>query len=382
MKNFIKTHLKFSIKLIVLAFFILLFILFIILKINPDIAEFWSLTFVKHYVLVVGAINKYIPISFTEILAIIYIGLAITFIVFGFIHLFKKRWFKALNSLVTIAIMVFSVLGTYQLTAEMMYNRYKPTVPMYNQWVEKENFKTIVNYFIDDLKVCCDNLEFTSEGDIIMPYDFQKMNDIAALEYQKYNSDYLFPFTTKTKPMYLLSWLYREFHITGVTFIPLGEANIDILSVNACKPFTICHELAHTKGAMREEDADLFATYISLHSDDYYFRYSAYYYSIGSLLALGKYTGNPNDYNELYWKLDERFRNNLSFSSNYWKEHSKGKDFAKWWNDLYLKISGQAKGTGSYGDSETIVNPETQEITSFSDYQKMYFEIYYSKHSI
>ena len=366
----------------VLLFFLLLFILFIILKTNPAIAEYWSSTFTKHYILVIGAINKYIPISFTEILAIAYIITMIVFIVFTFIHLFKKRWFKSLNSLVSIGIMVFSVLGTYQMTAEMMYNRYKPTVPMYTEWVEKENFKQIINYFNDDLKICCDNLEFTPEGDLVMPYDFQRMNDIAINEYQKFNSDYLFSFSTRTKPMYLLSWLYREFHITGVTYIPLGEANIDILSVNACKPYTVCHELAHTKGAMREEDADLFATYISLHSEDYYLRYSGYYYSIGSLLALAKYTGNSNDYNELYFRLDERFRKNLSFSSNYWKQHSKGKDFAKWWNDLYLKISGQAKGTGSYGDSETTINPQTQEITSFSDYQKIYFEIYYSKNLI
>ena len=378
--KFFKSHVKFTVKLIILSVLVLLFILFIILKLNPDIAEFWSSTFVKYYLVVVGTITKVLPFSLTEIYAIAFVVLIGIFVVLCLVYLFKKHFIKSLDTLLTVGIMVFSVLSSYQMTAEMMYNRKKVEVPMYNQWVEKDKFKEIVNYFIDDLNYCCDQLEFEADGNLVMPYDIDTLNTLIEKEYRKFNSDYLFDFTVKNKPMTLLSWLYVEFHITGVTYIPLAEPNINIMNVNAGKGFTACHEIAHTKGAMREEDADLVASYITLHSSNPYLRYSGYYYTIGSLLTLGRYTGVEGDYSELYARLDSRFKSNLSYNSKYWKEHNKAKDFANYWNDLYLKISGQNKGSSSYGDSETVVNPTTKEITSFSDYQKLYFEIYYSNH--
>ena len=171
--------------------------------------------------------------------------------------------------------------------------------------------------------------------------------------------------------------MYREFHITGMTFMPTAEANVNKLNVTAGKPFTYAHELAHTKGAMREEDADLIASYITLNSDNYYLRYSGYYYTISSLLNLARYTGVDGDYDEVISLLDTRFTKNLRYNSAYWKEHNSWAEFANWWNDIYLKISGEKEGTDSYGDDTPSVDPSKHEITSFSSYQKLYFSIYY-----
>lgn len=374
---FFKKHLGITIRLLILLSLIITFVIFIILKTNPDIAEQWSKTFVQGYIVVAATITKPIPLSLLEIFGIITIITLIVLLVFTIIHLFKKRFIKSLTAFLNICLVVFTVLTAYQVTAEMMYNRKPVDVPLYQNWVEKEHFKEVINYFIDDLNDCCNHLSFLENGDIETP-DINELNNKIVKEYEKFNSSYLFNYSTNAKPMYLTSWLYTEFHITGVTFIPLGEANINILNVNAGKPFTLAHELAHTKGAMREEDADLVASYITLHSDDYYLRYSGYYYTIGSLLALANYTGVEGDYAALYSRIDSKFKNNVSFNNKYWKEHNKASDFANWVNNLYLQLSGQKDGTSSYGDSPIIIDPTKKEIKSFSNYQKLYFDIFYN----
>ena len=369
---------RLAIKLIVLLFLVVIFVIFIFLKMSVDICETWSTTFVQGYIVTLGFITKYLPFSLTEFLAVILIVLALTFLVLLIIDLFKKKFRKAIHKGVNIALMVFTVLTAYQVTAEMMYNRKRLELPLYEEKVTKDKFKAIINYFIDDLNECCNHLEYEANGDIKTP-DLNLLNEKVEKEYQNLKSTYLFNFTTKCKPMYLTSFLYTEFHITGVTFIPLAEANVNILNVNSGKGFTAAHELAHTKGAMRENEADLVASYITLHSSDYYLRYSGYTYTIYSLLDLANYTGVKGDYNEVSARIDNRFKNNVNFNRKYWAEHNKASEFANWWNDLYLKISGQKEGTSSYGDSGGYVDPTSREITSFSSYQKLYFEIFYNQ---
>lgn len=376
--KFFKNHKSIVIKGSISLFLIILFIIFIFLKNNQEIAENWSRSFVNVYINIFGYLTKIMPFSLLEVSAVLVITFAIIFIVLIIINLVKKRFIRSLSFGLNILLIVSSFLASYQLTAEMMYNRKPVEVPLYENWVEKENFKTVINYFLDDLTDCCNHLNFLENGDLETP-DLNEINNNVNLEYAKFNSDYLFNFSTHAKPMYLSSWLYREFHITGITYIPLGEANVNILNVNAGKGFTLAHELAHTKGAMREEDADLVASYITLHSSNYYLRYSGYYYTISSLLNLAQYTGIDSDYQEVYNKLDTRFKKNINFNNKYWREHNKASEFATWWNNLYLKMSGEKEGTSSYGDSSTSIDQVKKEIKAFSNYQKLNFDIFYNK---
>ena len=374
--KFFKTHLKLCIKLIVIVLLLSVLVLFILLKMNKDVCEWWTSHFVKAYLNFFGHITKWIPFSITEIVMLGVIVLSILFLVFCLIYLFKKKFNNSLHSLLNLSLVLLSVITLYQITAEMAYNRKPVDVPLYNNEVEKTEFRKVVEYFVKDLNECCDHLEFKEDGDLVEPISHKELNALLEEEYKKYPSEYLLNFTTSTKPM-LSSIIYREFHITGVTFMPTAEANVNMMNVASGKPFTYAHELAHTKGAMREEDADLVAAYITLHSENYYLRYSGYYYTIGSLLNLCNYTGNDNDYKEVVAQIDARFIKNNSFNRDYWAKHNSWSKIATWFNNLYLKISGEKEGTDSYGDDTPTIDPEKKEIKSFSSYQKLYFSLYY-----
>ncbi len=367
---------KTIVKLIVLGVLLTIFVLFIILKTNVGVAEWWTTHFVNFYLNVFGHITKYIPFSITEVVMVGVIFLSIVFLVFCLIYLFKKKFYRSLQMLLNLSLVVLSVFTLYQVTAEMAYNREKLNLNLYENKVEKTEFRSVIEYFIKDLNECCEHLEFKDNGDLIEPMSHQELNKQLEEEYKKLDTKYLLNFTTSTKQM-MTSFLYREFHITGVTFMPTAEANVNYMNVASGKPFTYAHELAHTKGSMREADADLIAAYITLHSDSYYLRYSGYYYTIGSLLSLADYTGVENEYNSLASTIDLRFFKNCQFNSDYWKAHNMWSDFANWVNDIYLKISGVKEGTENYGDNKPKVDPGTKEITSFSSYQKLYFSLYY-----
>ncbi len=272
-----------------------------------------------------------------------------------------------------------SVIALYQATAEMAYNRHSQPIQVYEEKVEKTEFRKINDYFIADMNEVTKDLQFEENGEVVCPYSISEMNDLLAEEFKRLDNDYdgyFTSFTTRAKPM-VSSFIYRELHITGVTFMPTTEGNINYLNVNALKPITFAHEILHTKGVMKEEDADFIALYLMLTSNNSYFRYSGYYFSLSSLNYLASLTGVETDYEEVINSLNINYKNNRAFGSQYWKEHNAFADFGNWINDLYLKISGEKEGTDSYNDTPTHVDPDKKEVISFSLYQKLYFKLYY-----
>ena len=94
-------------------------------------------------------------------------------------------------------------------------------------------------------------------------------------EYAKIDGNYLTKFSANPKQLHIFGWLYTEMNISGVSFLPTGEANYNQYIPNIDLPFVVAHELAHTKGVMGEDEANDLAMYVCLNSDDPYLKYSA-----------------------------------------------------------------------------------------------------------
>ena len=236
--------------------------------------------------------------------------------------------------------------------------------------------KSIAQYFLDDFNDCSSKLEYKENGEVISPYSLGEIQKILVKEYDKLDNPYLMKYTTSLKPL-MTSFLFRELNITGITFGITGEANINTLSTASEIPFTCAHELAHTKGVMQEREADYLAAYITLNSDDYFLRYSGYMFSFYRLLSIADYTGNSGDYSELSGQISPKIKANSTYINKYWKDHDMLAKFEDWLNNLYLKNNGVEEGTANYGDSSPVVDEEEKKITSLSNYQKIYFKIYY-----
>jgi hypothetical protein len=106
-------------------------------------------------------------------------------------------------------------------------------------------------------------------------------------------------------------------------------------------------------------------------------RPSGYFYSIGSIFKLSEYTGVDTDRQELLDLIDEKYFKYCDYAEAYWDAHKSGKELGNWINNLYLLLSGVAEGTDSYRDNELETDVNTGEITSYTNFQKIYLDLFF-----
>lgn len=114
-------------------------------------------------------------------------------------------------------------------------------------------------------------------------------------------------------------------------------------------PHTICHELSHLKGFMREDEANFIGYMACIGSDDPEFRYSGYltgWVYAGNALA----KADMDAYIRLHQKLPPEAVVDLAYNNAYWN-HFDGKvaEASTRMNDTYLKMQNQTDGVKSYG---------------------------------
>ena len=114
-------------------------------------------------------------------------------------------------------------------------------------------------------------------------------------------------------------------------------------------PHTLCHELSHLKGFMREDEANFIGYLACVSSENEAFRYSGYltgWVYAGNALA----RADMKRYIELTNQLCEEARQDLDENSDFWNRYeSKVSEAATRMNDTYLKMNSQADGVKSYG---------------------------------
>ena len=365
----------------ILTLLVISLIVFSSLKNDPYLAEWWTLNIGRGYTAFFGTINEKIPFSITEVIITLLVIASITLLCQFFIRLKKKRFLRSITKIATIGIIWCSVLSIYSLSVEFAYNRYPVQIEIYEDKVQEQYFYEISNYFIEDFAYCSEQLEYNENGDIVMPYDRSKLNIRLQEEYKKLDSPYYSSYTATIKPMFY-SWIYSMFGISGWYFGPLGEGVVNVDASNAETPFCYAHEMAHGKGVMREDDAQMVAAYICLNSEDPYLRYSGYLYTYGAALAMATYSDVKGAYNEIVAKVNNNIRGNLSYISARWKELGLMNKIGDWINNLYLQMSGDKDGTGSYEDTKPEFD-DTGKVIALSRYQKLLVQIFVERfHSV
>lgn len=152
----------------------------------------------------------------------------------------------------------------------------------------------------------------------------------------------------KPKPV-LVSWILSVQQLCGVYSPFTIEANYNRVMPNYNIPHTICHELSHLKGFMREDEANFIGYLACTSSDNQAFRYSGY-------LTGWVYAGNAlartdrEAYAELYGKLCAQAQADLAENNAFWNRYEGPvAEVSNQMNDTYLKMNRQTDGVRSYG---------------------------------
>lgn len=137
-----------------------------------------------------------------------------------------------------------------------------------------------------------------------------------------------------------LSGIYSPFTIEA-------NYNADMTAYNI--PHTVCHELSHLRGYMREDEANFIGYLACINSDSKEFQYSGY-------LSGWIYAGNAlakvdmEAYRRLSAELKPQVREDLNANSRFWDRfEGKVAETATKMNDTYLKANSQNDGVQSYG---------------------------------
>jgi hypothetical protein len=127
------------------------------------------------------------------------------------------------------------------------------------------------------------------------------------------------------------------------------EANFNGDMPNYNIPHTMCHELSHLKGFMREDEANFIGYLACVGSDNQAFRYSGY-------LTGWVYAGNAlarvdmDAYVELSDRLSLQAKIDLQQNNEFWDRYEgKVAEASTKMNDTYLKANSQTDGVKSYG---------------------------------
>ena len=145
------------------------------------------------------------------------------------------------------------------------------------------------------------------------------------------------------------SWWMSLTQITGVFSPYTYEANVNIAAPDYTIPATICHELAHTRGFMREDEANFIGYLACEKSGDPQFTYS------GVMLALVHsinrlYSVDYNAFCQVNDTLSDGVRRDFAYNNTYWEKHEGPvAAVSEAVNDTYLKVNNQQDGTQSYG---------------------------------
>ena len=153
----------------------------------------------------------------------------------------------------------------------------------------------------------------------------------------------------------MVSGIWSYTGITGMFFPFFVEANVNIDSPPLFLPNTILHELAHTRGIAREDEAGFVAFLTGIHHPDNDFRYSsflsAYIQTSNALYSVDKAA-----YADLNKDLSDAVKRDLDANSAYWKKfEGPVQDVSTSVNNAYLQSNMQVDGVQSYGRSVDLI---------------------------
>lgn len=211
----------------------------------------------------------------------------------------------------------------------------------------EEELIALCERLVDEINEAAGEIELDENGHCVLTENpagtAREAMRAASLKYPELGGYY-----PKAKPVFS-TWYLSSQLLQGVYSPFTVEANYNNGMPDQDKPSTICHELSHLKGFMREDEANFVAYLACRASDDAQFRYSgsilAYIYSGNAL-----YEQNPEALCEVREKLCDQAVADLLDHNAYWDTYrgriSEASDKV---NDVYLKVNSQEAGTKSYG---------------------------------
>lgn len=326
---------------------------------NRDIAEYvFARGIYRVYAFIMGNITGWFPFSLMEICVIVLPVLAAVIFAVWLVRIVKRkqeRKARIFNGIVNVMCLISVVLFWSACFSGVNYYRYTigELLGLEVRDSGTEELNELCLWLADRASQIRRQITNVDENDA-MVLSFDSFSDMTKEAGSIYNSlgkkyDFFNYPNWRSKPVFF-SHMMSYTEIVGVYCVFTMETNINVDVAQYSIPSTIMHELAHSYGFMREDEANFISFIGCISSESPDFRYSGYMHALieaGNQLAAKDY----GLYRELVDTYDYGVLVDLYYNSLYWEQFDDTviQEVSNTINDTYLKANNQADGVQSYG---------------------------------
>lgn len=221
------------------------------------------------------------PFSVGEVMIAAGILFAVSFLAAGFLRLtVRKKWsahlFAGFRSVFCWTLLALFWVMTCNCFIQYHASEFEETYmnQVRAEGYTNEELAVLRDYIVVNLNELSGRLQRDGNGYLVYEGDIQQ-TAIAAMERLGGEYEQLRGFYPRPKEIYF-SNLLSQTYMMGYYFPFSMEANYNSTMYIVNKPSTICHEFAHLKGFIQEDEASLIGYLACIDSEDPFFRYSGY----------------------------------------------------------------------------------------------------------
>ncbi len=363
MKNKIIKH-KFKTNTKVVIVLIIFISLFNILSIiSTGFAQWYRKYIFSDISVLFAKIAGIVRISIGEVMICLGILLLALCIIIGFLGFLKTEILKKIRRIyfrciVYVCIFVYAaetfncfMLYHTKTLEEQLY----PNVDMTSSEMDIERLLAVYNEVTTNMNELSLKVRRDESEDLICDYSYEECKE--ALRNVSDIFELLKGYYPNPKKIYYSDIMSQQY-LAGIYFPFSMEANYNKLMYCSNYPSTICHELSHLKGYIREDEANFISYIACIHSDNEFIQYSGYlsvyYYLLNDLIEYGNediYSRmeRPNEYaskDNIFVKEEvfEEIEKNSIVSTNVLSEATDK------FIDSNLKLNGVKSGMDNYNE--------------------------------
>jgi len=317
-------------------------------RLSAGFAEWYARHIYPLFPATLGRLLSPLPFSLSELLLALAL---ISLLPLIFVSLRRLRRSLPLRGLLRGLLFTLSLLLLlFTLTAGVNYSRpsFAAAAGLSPAPAEAERLTALYQLLIADIGANAPLLALDAEGCArVSAEDIADCRRAMAELRESYPS--LAPAIVRPKPA-AYSQLLSHLHLSGI-FSPFTvEAHYNVLMPDYAQPYSVCHELAHSMGYMREQDAGFIAYLACAHSGRPALRYSGAMGALNYVINACYAALPPDDYYVLLAGLPEQAHRDLAASRGFWaKYQGRAAEVSQKTNDAYLRLNAQQAGVQSYG---------------------------------
>lgn len=354
-----KWHIKpLFIKLLLLAFAIFLNIL----SWNSQTFSDWYIAnILPVWINTYSRFTNIFPFSAGEmliILAIILIAAGIIIFLLGFLKSDKlkslRRGYWNIISWIAVCVFLIQTLNCFILYhTSTLESKYMDSASQYGF----EELSSLRENIVGKLNSLSGQFERDSNGEIIYDADWDLLYSKCIKSMQELGEKYpnLSGYYPRPKRIYFSKFMSQQY-LLGIFFPFTLEANYNTEMYITNMPYTICHELAHLKGYIYEDEANFIAFMACTGSDDLFLQYCGYLNVLNYVSNDFRNNADKEAWNSRTLVKEEAAADNIFLTADTWEKVNNTSFFktetveavANTLLDGNLKINGIKDGIKSY----------------------------------